>query len=574
MYQRTIRFHDWSAVQTQKNYRQLVKVGDGYRWAQFTGDVVTPLLRSYCVPFRNTKQEYDSPIGFWVLSESGSMPSAETGIIVHRESVDNKDFRERCANGEIIVAPYSTAFGRATSEVEMDEVSRYVVRMVNTYSSTSNIGNALPAVNFWKDKCPYPFRGAYAGHVDSASNRSFGTYYNIGGTELCPWGLNGVPLVEVVERSSSSFSEITGYTPQYILQEIDRYAMRDYIDDNVVQEVLADANAGDVDALTALAEFPETVQSIIDGFKLLRKGFVDWKKKDLLLHSRSEAMSKAMAKEAWAKYRLRKIKSFPLYKKWKWRPANKNKSFEDYSRERDLYKSRLISQDEYWRRKQGLYRRKAQHELASAFASVELNARYNIQTNIYLLQDIAETVWNYGIEYNRYRKKTISQVEAVFDELFGRGNWEFQGENTETFRAFIKRQYDASNGLKKLSNALMTDIVVTGVELIRLWSIVFDWFFTISGCLKAINWNPKHTQQAACTSLKTEINGILTVKEYFTGQPAQVELVYNGYKRNIINPSASIGIRWDPDFSFIRQLDALAFFWQSQKGTLKSYYSR
>lgn len=191
-----------------------------------------------------------------------------------------------------------------------------------------------------------------------------------------------------------------------------------------------------------------------------------------------------------------------------------------------------------------------------------------------MIQDFADAFFNYGEEYFRYRKRIIKEhQQTVFNDMFGVGNWKFSGVYTETHRAFIKRSYDVSTDLKKISRALSADIVMTGVELIKLWSIVFDWFFTISSCLRALNWNPKHTQQGSCYSVKTECSGTLKVTNS-DGQSAEMQIKYDGYNRNVIYPNASIGIYWDPDFSFIRQLDALAFFWSTNRGTLKSYYGR
>lgn len=77
--------------------------------------------------------------------------------------------------------------------------------------------------------------------------------------------------------------------------------------------------------------------------------------------------------------------------------------------------------------------------------------------------------------------------------------------------------------------------------------------------------------------MKTEIHGTLEVDlKDSNGNPvtAKADFDFNGYKRIIINPYASLGIRWNPDLSLLRQLDALAFFWGSHRNSLKTYYSR
>lgn len=273
------------------------------------------------------------------------------------------------------------------------------------------------------------------------------------------------------------------------------------------------------------------------------------------------------------------MRRFPSYERWakKRKRSHQTHSVLEYNREREYFSDKALTYEQYWASKELRFRKSAQHELADAFASIELNARYNIATNIMLLEDIGDAVLNWGDEFVRYREKFIDESGYDFSKWFPNDTVRFSGTNIVTERVLIKRQYDVGSNLKKLGKALMADVVVTGVELIRLWSIIADWFFTISSCLKAINWNPQHLQQASCYSMKTEVHGTLEVDlKDSQGKPvtAKAEFDFDGYKRIIINPYASIGIRWNPDLSLLRQLDALAFFWGSHRNSLKTYYSR
>lgn len=378
-------------------------------------------------------------------------------------------------------------------------------------------------------------------------------------------------------RSFGSFSELTGINLQKLLDLIKEKSFDYDIKGDLVQDVAVKANSGDLDVLTSIAELPETIQSILDGFKLIKKIFVDWKKKLFKLHSQSDNLSKVLARRKYNELIAKKRRGFPPYNRWKSQRlrAREDASIERWHREREYFLDRLVTFEQYWSRKEAYFRRRAKHELADAIAGVHLNARYNIATNVYMLQDVGEVILNWATEYKRYRDKRVEVNFIDFEELI-EGQCEFVGDNQRTHRAFIKRQYDVSNSLEKLGRSLMADVLVTGYEMVKIWSIIFDWFFTISDCLRAINWNPRHRQQASCYSVKTEVHGVLSVTRTVNGEQTtcKCRIDYDGYHRNLISPGAWLGIYWRPQFDLIRQLDALAFFWASNRQTLKTYYAR
>lgn len=249
----------------------------------------------------------------------------------------------------------------------------------------------------------------------------------------------------------------------------------------MVQEALVKANSGDIDALTSIMELPETFQSIIDGFELIKKILLDWKKKDFQLHKRADDLARTKAWNAYRKHIADRKRRFPSYERWakKRKRSNQTHSVLEYNREREYFSDKAITYEQYWASKEFKFRKSAQHELADAFASIELNARYNIQTNIMMLEDIGEVILNYGDEFVRYREKFINEEAYDFKKWFPMDTVRFSGTNTSTERVLIKRQYDIGSTLRKLGKALMADILVTGFELIRLWSIIADWFFLL-----------------------------------------------------------------------------------------------
>lgn len=515
-----------------------------------------------------------NPFGQRVISEKGVPPVEDAARVVGRESATNADFYKRCAQGEIIVAPYKTFFGTAIGEVVYHTTSD--VPVYDGTGSRFNTDQIWNTLNFWNGFEPFPFQHRVHNHELGGNVSTI--FYNIDGTwsSMTAHGINLVEREKTV-RSFGSFSEITGVDVQALLNLIKEKSFDYEIKGDLIQDVAVKANSGDLDALTSIAELPDTIQSILDGFKLIKKIFVDWKKKLFKLHSQADNLSKVLAKRKYNDYIAKKRKGFPKYKIWKRRKlqAREDASIERWHREREYYVDNLLTFEQYWSRKEAYFRRRAKHELADAIAGVHLNARYNVATNIYMLQDIGETILNWATEYKRYRAKEVEGNFIDFEELI-EGQCVFVGDNQRTHRAFIKRQYDVSNSLEKLGRSLMGDVLVTGYEMVKLWSIIFDWFFTIGDCLRAINWNPRHKQQASCYSVKTEIHGVLSMTKTINGESVTCEcrIDYDGYHRNLITPGAWLGIYWRPKFDLIRQLDALAFFWASNRQTLKTYYAR
>lgn len=515
------------------------------------------------------------PFGQKLVSQVGEPPVEDFAKVVFRTPYINKDFKKRCQNGDIIISDYETGFGTAIGRNVTGSPTTKVIGRGDNWTNELYFN----VKQFYGNNLPYPFE--QRGYWTVSGWWMNSVFFNIDGT----WAKPNVsttaapPLIEEVVTTIGTFADITDVNVSWILEDIKVKSRNITIRDDMVQEALVKANSGDVDALTAVAEFPETVQSIIDGFKLIKKILLDWKKKDFQLHSKADALARTKAWNAYRKHTADRMRRFPSYERWakKRKRSHQTHSVLEYNREREYFSDKALTYEQYWASKEFRFRKSAQHELADAFASIELNARYNIATNIMLLEDIGDAVLNWGDEFVRYREKFIDESGYDFSKWFPNDTVRFSGTNIVTERVLIKRQYDVGSNLKKLGKALMADVVVTGVELIRLWSIIADWFFTISSCLKAINWNPQHLQQGSCYSMKTEVHGTLEVDlKDSQGKPvtAKAEFDFDGYKRIIINPYASIGIRWNPDLSLLRQLDALAFFWGSHRNSLKTYYSR
>lgn len=575
MYRETRLFYDWKKLRSAAtDWRDYTLIHDPNNQNRFklaidrSGQSSLGLC-DYGVSLQDKEVALHGPLGYFVSKRMGEPPIVESDYVVLKEGVKTPNFKIRCIAGEIISNPYLTYFGHIVA----DNVSLRDKISYNLGTHTWCDKSFFNINRFWAGLSPYPISEQiyYSGSTPYKE-----AFFSVSGKlnrPVKPDALLYLATEEVV--TVGTFSDVTDISVNQLLADIAAKSSHITVNDDVVMECLEHANKGDLDILTAMAELPDTFQSIIDGFKLLQKIFATAEKKTILLHSRVPALARAKAKNAHIRLLAQKRKAFPPYEKWKRRNkhARADISVRAYNEARRDYLENFSNFEEFFKRKEALYRHQARLEVADAVASVHLNARYNIGPAIYTLQDLGEAILGYGVEYKRYRSRLVGDPYDF--SKWGTG-WTFSGENTRTERCFIKRQYDVSSDLKKLGRALMTDVVVTGYELIKLWSIIADWFFNIGNCLRAINWNPAHLQQVSSYSVKTEISGVLKKDVEYNGKTVtcKAHVTFNGYKRININPSDSIMPKWKPDFSLIRQLDALAFFWSSNRGTLRNYYAR
>lgn len=518
------------------------------------------------------------PFGRFIKNESGE-PEPETNVIYRERSpFINYDFKRRCRKGEIVVAPYFTGFG------------------VLSVSSQFNFPPTVVNSGFqWNSRSPQQMEQFYGPAVKELGLKcewrkilwpygynDFKLIVPRGGDRFIP-ALNNrnVLMKQVLERSDilNNLSPINT-SLKSIKDDVVASCKNFVIKDDLVQEAAADANGGDLDALTEIMEMPELIQSIIDGFLLLKKLCVDLRKKELRIHENTEKRILASSKVKHRTWVEQKLKKFPNFTRWKRRnqrdyPSRTN-LVEAYNLERESYKRRLDDYDTYLRKKKRYYDAMIAKEYLDAMSGVWLNYRYNIKTTAYSIQDALKAIEDFDTSYMRYRKRKVDEDFISWQDLIGipGAKVTFSGTCNQTHRVMIKRQYDLTGGFNKLRKVLLADIFVTAFEKIPLWSIIADWFFTISPFLKALEWSPKYAQQGCTYSVKNEIHGDLKIIKNFdhSAFEATVRIDLDLYERRIIYPPHHLGIYFKPDLGFVRQLDALSFFWSKNRGKFKSYY--
>lgn len=570
----TFTFYDWDSLGNAANTGYYLEEVNGKQVRKVrTPSLARTLLCDYAFLRKDDLHYVKSPFGKRVISESGTQSIDPPAIYARRESVLTPDFQKRCDEGEIIMNPYYTGFG-VVSVDSLDDRTSLPSFITSTLDWAPTDLDKFSS--FYGDSASEFNVSRITAHALSPTgNITNDVYFSTPGGFDCPRAGTNLLLGQYRQTivGLDGFSQYFGKLSDLRDSVVSR--CDDFEIDNVlVTETAAKANSGDIDALTSIAEMPELIQSIIDGFKLLSKITTDARKKDFQAHQNSVKFALARMKKNYGNYLARQERRLPSYQKWSSRPANKGKSVKEYHQWRKESKSKFTSWLAFLSKNDKKYRAMIRAEYATASAGVWLNYRYNIETTVMMLEDVGDTLLNLGTEYFRYREKLIEEDFIDFDSLFPGSMVRFDGTCVRTHRTLIKRQYAIADAVQKLGRALMADVLVTAYEKIPLWSIIADWFFTITPFLKALNWNPKHIQEKCSYSIKCEVHGKLHLTKSIDGKQIKsvVQLDFDIYRRTNLTPSAHIGIYWNPDLSWKRQIDAVAFLWSKQKGIYKNYY--
>lgn len=305
----------------------------------------------------------------------------------------------------------------------------------------------------------------------------------------------------------------------------------DPIKGNMVQEVLAAANTGALDLLTAVAELPETVASIANGIGAVARITEDFKKREFAL------FDKHLKKKNRFMERLKNLRN----SKWK-------------SRKLLRKQERLVLKD----------LKDLADEFVSETASLWMWYRYEVLPNAYLIEDAINYFRDIIRSFEKYRKRVVEEGIQSFDQILN--GWESNSLLTKEFRAWIKRSYSLGvNFADQVLKHMGTSALVTAFELMTR-SFVVDWFITVGDFLRAIVFQPTHDQQASSYSQRT--SGYSSSSH--TATKATVVINVDGYERKIIDPCDYTGIYIDVGYDLVRQLDTFAMLWPVLSKKIKS----
>lgn len=302
-----------------------------------------------------------------------------------------------------------------------------------------------------------------------------------------------------------------------------------FSDTGVITSAVSKADTGHMDVLTTVAELPETIGSIVSGFKEVARLVRDVKKGQITIskaHDRrierlrrnyERDMARLVNLQGRAKTRAEKRAVERLIK-------NRSESFS--------YANKM-----------------ALTELADALADIWLNFRYNIMPNVYAAEDALKLYESYTADFITGRDSS-GWVDGPVFESYGWDPLKIE----QRYNCVIKR---GVNSRFRWSTVTKSNILTTAWELVPL-SFVVDWFVNIGDLLTAISSPNLATSEGATAGVKYQFKG--HVRNNDINQSCQYEI--NIYRRRVINPNNHIGLNLSFDLSWARKLDALALLWR------------
>lgn len=454
----------------------------------------------------NTKIEVqdDTPANrslAYTIVSAGSTPPPKPLLSLYQKRVPhpNYNFFRRQAEGEIVVSPFS----------------RGAIRVVSEPATFEKPGN-------WAESATFVMEAFLPGLPGFRGTRFYIT--------------DRLFLLSSSHRFSTGQYRLQerGYLPPLHVEAKEVYDMmiKSHIDTGLVARTLADINKGTMDILTALAETPLLIQSILDGMKLLASMLKAAKRREIDLsaaHERVRLGNKRAFDKAVDRLNDRKSKR---------KPGQKVLSGPSYARLRQREVDRFNRAN-----------KRALIEFTDAVASVWLNFRYNISPTVYMINDLEDTLAfkrTYLTRRNGYQKDY---------PLILAGSTHYYNCN---HRIFIKRKIQSTGSL----NSVSANFAVTAWELVPL-SFVIDWFVNIGDIISAFSVASSFSEQGATWAERSIIDSDITNSD---GQRVSISgYVYN---RIVIDPIqlTCLDFKWDMNAS--RYADSLALSWNGIRSQL------
>lgn len=324
-----------------------------------------------------------------------------------------------------------------------------------------------------------------------------------------------------------------GWDDSVIQSFLDGISVPDDESSSVVTETLSEANAATVDILTAMAEMPETMKSVIQGCMAVLKLFRDAKKREFSI----------LTKEKRVRYEHElRIHRVNYESRQQWLKARNERERRIIEKKRQASVAQLRAD-----------LRKTLQSFADAVASVWLTFRYGILPNVYLVEGLVKSIDEMEKRFERWRK--LIRVDIEVPQVSG---WNASVETVSAeLRCMIKRKFENSTKLSGLLRQYSANAFLTAWELIPL-SFVIDWFVNIGNVLSSSLGNNQFDYIEAAT-LSLKIDGASFNYTHESGASVSVEV--KGYQRNVINPRDYCRFEFAPDVSGYRTYDAIALSW-------------
>lgn len=455
----------------------------------------------------------------------GSVPSYEPLITEWKERnlPSNAPFAKRVRNGEVVLS--NCDHGHL-------EVKSYPGRKVGAF--------------LYQDSGRYPDGYWLVEKLGWTEKRWWGR------SVFCPPGSSSVGAINIGGANTlyAAFDDFVVIPPLQITAEAVAVQVKNSmsVPTDTVTSAVSEANKRTLDALTALAETPETIRSfaqligqvanIVKGVKKrqfsLTQSFRDRKK--YLSAKRTEDLVKI--DNLLAELNAQASTVVPR------RVINRRRKL--------LERDRVRTIKSYERAQ-----RKAEIELGDALSHVWMNFRYNIMPLVYTAVDIANA-YDFDPEFLTVRKGLKSFPEIILDP-------DLPSLIVDTqFLVFIKDRAKSDVGPFSLTTKVVTgNLLTTAWELVPL-SFVVDWFINIGDFITAIS--------GGSTADRNSTISFKRIVDYNQVTKSGQRLVITGqlYNRSVTHSLQQYTcLTFEPDWNPKRQLDSLALFWNAIRGDLK-----
>lgn len=338
-------------------------------------DALSDVYRGEYDPNEDTPEGYYH-FGYKTIGDMAGL-SLST-VFKSRNVVKTPNFHERCKNGEIIMNNYHNYFATLTVDPDWGPVSKrkYVDSYLQLFHTpadglAADLWQQIYSGGVWTSDARYPNRAPvwYFPGSESPDGRPFRLNYG------------NVPFFAYVEETYNNVRSpedigIDQYFLQNVGESIASAVDAESVDHQMVQECLADANDGTIDALTSVMEMPKTLDSIADGLVQLVRMFREFRKGQVRIAGTQKSRADQLARQAYAKWLRKQVANIPPYSKWKRFKSSKGLSENDYNRWRRRKEAQLMKFELWHAKRSARFWALAAKDIADEVSALWLNYRY------------------------------------------------------------------------------------------------------------------------------------------------------------------------------------------------------